>query len=96
MKLSEREEPKVREMMDLQVWAQRREEMMREAEQNRLAKAPRVAANLLWVLGSVALVVTGWPLTALGVAFVLAQGAAVFLFADLQFLGMRRSRPATG
>jgi hypothetical protein len=56
-----------------------------------------VAANLLWVLGSVALVVTGWwPLTALGVAFVLAQGAAVFLFADLQFLGMRRSRPATG
>jgi hypothetical protein len=31
MKLSEREEPKVREMMDLQVWAQRREEMMREA-----------------------------------------------------------------
>ncbi len=31
----------MREMMDLQVWKQRREEMMREAEQNRLAKALR-------------------------------------------------------
>jgi hypothetical protein len=28
-------------MMDLQTWKQRREEMMREAEQNRLAKALR-------------------------------------------------------
>ncbi len=39
--LSEREEPKVREMMDLQIWKQRREELSREAEQNRLAKALR-------------------------------------------------------
>jgi hypothetical protein len=31
----------VREMMDLQIWKQRREEMMREAEQDRLAKALR-------------------------------------------------------
>ncbi len=29
------------EMMELQIWKQRREEMMREAEQNRLAKALR-------------------------------------------------------
>lgn len=28
-------------MMDLQIWKQRREEMMREVEQNRLAKALR-------------------------------------------------------
>jgi hypothetical protein len=31
----------VREMMDFQIWKQRGEEMMREAEQNRLAKALR-------------------------------------------------------
>ncbi len=28
-------------MMDFQIWKQRREEMMREAEQNRLARALR-------------------------------------------------------
>ena len=28
-------------MIDLQIWKQRREEMLREAEQNRLAKALR-------------------------------------------------------
>ena len=39
--LSEREEPKVQEMMDLQIWEQRRKEMLREVEQNRLAKALR-------------------------------------------------------
>ncbi len=31
----------MREMMDLQIWKQRREELVREAEQNRLAKALR-------------------------------------------------------
>jgi hypothetical protein len=31
----------MREWMDLQIWKQRREEMMREAEQNRLGKALR-------------------------------------------------------
>ncbi len=31
----------MREWMDLQIWKQRLEEMMREAEQNRLAKALR-------------------------------------------------------
>jgi hypothetical protein len=34
-------EPRVYETMDLQIWKQRREEMMREVEQNRLAKALR-------------------------------------------------------
>lgn len=54
-----------------------------------------VATNLVWVADSVALVATAWfPLTALGAAFVLAQAAAVFLFADLQFLGLRRARRA--
>ena len=31
----------MREMMDVQIWKQRREEIMRETEQNRLAKALR-------------------------------------------------------
>ncbi len=31
----------MREWMDLQIWKQRHEEMMREVEQNRLAKALR-------------------------------------------------------
>jgi hypothetical protein len=56
-----------------------------------------VAVNALWVLASVALVAAGWfPLTSVGVAFVLALAAAVFLFADLQLLGLRRSRPVAG
>ena len=54
-----------------------------------------VAANLLWVAGSVVFVLAGWsPMTALGIAFVLAQAAAVLLFADLQVLGLRRVRRA--
>ena len=54
-----------------------------------------VAVNLFWVLASIALVAAGpLPLTILGVAFVLAQAMAVFLFADLQFLGLRRARRA--
>lgn len=53
--------------------------------------------NLVWVLGSVALVVAGWlSLTALGVAFVLVQGAAVALFVVLQFLGLRLGRDGPG
>jgi hypothetical protein len=39
--LPEREGPEMREWMDLQICKQRREEMMREAEQNRLGKALR-------------------------------------------------------
>ena len=54
-----------------------------------------IAGNLLWVVASVAVVATGWlALTGLGVALVLAQAAAVALFANLQFLGLRRARPA--
>jgi hypothetical protein len=61
-----------------------------------------VAVNLVWVADSVALVATAWfPLTTLGAAFVLAQAAAVFLFADLQFLSLlrracRAARPTAG
>ena len=56
-----------------------------------------VVINVLYALGGVVAVAAGlFPLTALGVAFVLAQAAAVALFTALQFLGLRRSQPATG
>jgi len=52
-----------------------------------------VGVNALWTVDSIALVLAGWlPLTALGVAFVLAQAAAVALFAALQVAGLRRLR----
>ena len=54
-----------------------------------------VGHNLLWVVASIVAVAAGWlPLTTVGTAFVLAQAAAVALFAVLQFLGLRRARPA--
>ncbi|QJY45701.1 hypothetical protein [Pseudonocardia broussonetiae] len=50
-----------------------------------------VLGNAAWVAGSVlATVVAGPSLTGLGVAVVLAQAAAVAVFADLQWLGLRR------
>jgi biotin transporter BioY len=50
-----------------------------------------VIGNTAWVLGSVLAVVAGRAsLTALGVAFVLAQAVAVAVFADLQWMGLRR------
>ena len=52
-----------------------------------------VVLNLLWVAASVATVLAGWlPLTTLGTAFVLIQAVAVLVFADLQYLGLRRAR----
>lgn len=51
-----------------------------------------VAVNLLWVAGSLLLLVAGWvEPTALGVAFVVAQALAVAAFAGLQELGRRRA-----
>jgi hypothetical protein len=46
-------------MMDFQMWKQRREEMMREAEQDRLARAlrgprKRRGADLAWELKRIA------------------------------------------
>jgi hypothetical protein len=60
---------------------------------------PRAAAwtvvigNTAWVLGSIGAAVAGRDtFTTLGVAVVLAQAAAVAVFADLQWLGLRRAR----
>jgi hypothetical protein len=52
-----------------------------------------IIGNTAWVLGSAGAVVAGRDsLTALGVAAVLAQAAAVAVFIDLQSLGLRRAR----
>ncbi len=51
-----------------------------------------VIGNSLWVLASVALVFSDWIApTAVGLALVLTQAAAVAVFAELQYLGLRRS-----
>jgi hypothetical protein len=52
-----------------------------------------VVGNLIWVVDSAATVAAGWfPLTAVGTALVVAQAAAVVVFAELQYVGLRRAR----
>lgn len=62
------------------------------------AQPPRVgvwiviALNALWVIESVVLLVTGAATpNAFGYAFVLGQAAAVGVFAELEYVGLRRS-----
>ncbi|HEX7012934.1 MAG TPA: hypothetical protein VF161_09310 [Steroidobacteraceae bacterium] len=57
-----------------------------------------IAINAIWVIDSVLMLFTGWvEPNALGIGFVLAQAGAVAVFADLQYLGLRKSRSlATG
>ena len=53
-----------------------------------------IALNVLWVLESVALLLSGWVApTALGIAFVLFQAAIVGVLAELQYVGMKRAVP---
>ena len=49
-----------------------------------------VAGNALWVLASAALLVAIAP-TALGYAFVIAQGVAVALLAELEYIGLQKA-----
>jgi hypothetical protein len=52
-----------------------------------------VVGNLAWSAGSIAAVVAaGDSLTALGMGVVLVQAAAVAVFAELQWMGLRRAR----
>jgi hypothetical protein len=52
-----------------------------------------ILGNLGWVAASVAITVAEtFPLTGLGVAFVLAQAVAVVALADLEYLGLRKIR----
>ena len=54
-----------------------------------------VAGNVLWVVGSAALLMSGVVApTALGTAFVIAQALIVAVLAELQLLGLKRQRLA--
>jgi hypothetical protein len=51
-----------------------------------------IAGNAAWTLGSIALLFSGWVTpNLLGEAFVAMQAIAVGVFAELQYLGLRRS-----
>lgn len=51
-----------------------------------------IAVNALWAVDSVALLFTGWiDPNPLGVAFILAQTLAVVVFAELEYIGLRRT-----
>jgi hypothetical protein len=54
-----------------------------------------VALNLIWAVESVMLPLLGWiSPTPLGLAFVIGQAVVVAVFAELQFIGLRRTRAA--
>jgi hypothetical protein len=54
-----------------------------------------VAGNVLWVIGSVALLMSGLVApTTLGTAFVIAQALIVAILAELQVMGLKRRRLA--
>jgi hypothetical protein len=51
-----------------------------------------IAMNIVWTIDSVLLLFTGWvEPNSLGYAFVIAQAAAVGVFAELEYIGLRRS-----
>jgi len=55
--------------------------------------AVQMVGNFGWAVASVALLVSGiFPVTALGMAWVLAQVACVVVLAELQWTGLRRTR----
>jgi hypothetical protein len=54
-----------------------------------------VAGNAVWAIDSILLLVSGYVSpTALGYAFVIAQALVVGVFAELQYVGMKRSAVA--
>lgn len=54
-----------------------------------------IGVNALWAADSLLLLLGGWVApTAAGLAFVIAQAVAVAMYAELQFMGLRRSAAA--
>ena len=52
-----------------------------------------IVTNVYWVLLSAVVLATGaMPLTTAGTVFVVAQAAGVGLLAELQYVGLRRTR----
>ncbi|BCH33959.1 hypothetical protein MesoLjLc_58890 [Mesorhizobium sp. L-8-10] len=62
---------------------------------SRLVLIDIIAINVLWVVASFGLLISGSVApNVLGIAFVTAQALTVALFAELQFVGLRRSAAA--
>ncbi|WP_293802382.1 hypothetical protein [uncultured Bosea sp.] len=58
----------------------------------RVAVYAVIGVNLLWIADSIAILLMGWfAPTGLGIAFVLAQAAAVAIVTELEVIGFRRS-----
>ena len=69
--------------------------LARRPQVSRPLVAAIVAGNLLWVVGSLALLPAGLvELTGLGVGVVLGQAAAVAVFAAVEYGGLRQLQPA--
>lgn len=67
----------------------------RRATVSKLVMIDIIAINALWVVASFGLLVSGVVApNALGIAFVVAQALAVAVFAELQFIGIRRALAA--
>lgn len=63
----------------------------------RLAVHAVIGVNILWVADSILILVAGWfAPSGLGIAFVLAQAAAVAAITELEVIGLKRSVPARG
>lgn len=63
----------------------------------RLAVYAVIGVNILWVADSVLILIAGsFAPTGLGIAFVLAQAAAVAAITELEVIGLRRSVPVGG
>jgi hypothetical protein len=55
-----------------------------------------IALNIAWVAGSIGLLMSGTVApTVLGTAFVIFQAVVVGVFAELQFIGLRRAQTVT-
>jgi hypothetical protein len=62
------------------------------AEPARFAVWTIIALNAVWVIDSIVLLFTGWVApNALGYSFIVAQAAAVLVFADFEYMGLKRS-----
>ncbi|WP_332680883.1 hypothetical protein [Bosea sp. (in: a-proteobacteria)] len=58
----------------------------------RLAVYAVIGINILWIADSVLILVAGWfQPSGLGIAFVLAQAAAVAVVTELEVIGLRKS-----
>jgi hypothetical protein len=54
-----------------------------------------IAINAMWTVDSVVLLISGWVSpNLLGQIFIVMQAIAVGVFAELQFIGLRKSAPA--